>query len=451
MERINPINFQGPRAYFTDFDYKIVRFKSHKEVYRREVERRLKIILLTKNTVVCAASHLTHEFAYNLFKDNPILLTESMILPALRRDIEHITDYLEEKTPGEYPLAQDLEIKSYLKENMKDFYRDHVDNVVDWELIENTAWFRENLLKALNNDNSVIRRNLTNLPEGKLAFLIDEIKRNDILNRELILKSISTWPPSEQKTLLNFVNLVYHMSGARVVNCESALPQENYIDYSLTDFSKHRVTLSDTQVFLKIFFELAFETLYRNTLPVELLDILSFEDIYYLRKPLENSSFRRKYDELIQTSVQIIRDSETNSDSAACDIEKPLEILEQVSKTFEEVFKRELPEFLKKKHKETSKELRKSTLSLGLGVAGFVPYVSAIATSLSLPSTSREFFINLNQWFRSRKEMTDYDLYLKNKEKTLHQMIEKYPISERSTLLDALDLLTKTISVRLEI
>ncbi len=451
MKRIDPINFLGPRAYFTDFDYNIVRFKHRKEAYRREVERRLKIILLTKNTVICAASHLTHEFAYNLFKDNPILLTENMILPALRRDIEHITDYLEERTPGEYPLAQDLGIKSYLKENMKDFYRDHVNNVVDWELIENAAWFRENLLKALNNDNSVIRRNLTDLPKGKLHFLISEIEKNDILTRELILKSISTWSSREQKTLLNFVNLVYHMSGARVVNCESALPQENYIDYSLTDFSEHRVMVSDTQVFLKIFFELAFETLYRNTLPVELLDILSFEDIYYLRKPLENISFCRKYDNLIKTSVQFIRDSETNSDAVAYDIEKPLEILEQISKTFEEVFKQELPEFMKKKHKETTKGLRKSTLSLGLGVAGFVPYVSTIATSSSLPLTSREFFINLSQWFRSRKEMNNYDLYLKNKEKTLHQMIEEYPISERSTLLNALDLLTNTISARIRI
>ena len=451
MERIDTIDFQGPRAYFTDFDYKIVRFKSHKEVYRREVERRLKVILLTKNTVVCAASHLPHEFAYNLFKDNPILLTKNMILPALRRDIEHITDYLEERTLGEYSLAQDLSIKSYLKENMKDFYRDHVNKVVDWELIENAAWFRENLLKALNNDNSVIRRNLTDLPKRKLHFLISEIEKNDILTRELILKSISTLSSRNQKTLLNFVNLVYHMSGARVVNCESALPQENYIDYSLADFSKHRVMLSDTQVFLKIFFELSFETLYRNTLPVELLDTLSFEDIYYLRKPLENSSFRRKYDKLIQTSLQIIRDSETNSDVSLYDIEKPLEILEQISKTFEEVFKQELPEFLKKKHQETTKDMRKCTLSLGLGVAGFVPYVSTITTSLSLPSTSREFFINLNQWFRSRKEMNDYNLYLKNKEKTLHQMIEKYPVSERSTLLDALDLLTNTISVKLKI
>jgi len=451
MIRIDPADLQGPKAYFTDFDYKIVRYKHNKEAYRREVERRLKIILLTKNTVVCAASHLTHKFAYNLFKDNPILLNENMILPALRKDIEHITDYLEENLPGEYPLAQDLGTTSYLKENMTDFYKYHVNNVVDWELTEIAAWFRENLLKALNNDNSVIRRNLTDLPNGKLHFLINGIEKNDILTRELILKNISTWGSKEQKTLLNFINLVYHMFGARVVNCESSLPQENYIDYTLTDFSEHRVMLSDTQVFLKIFLELAFETLNKNTFPVELLDILSFEDIFYLRKPLENISFCRKYDDLIKTCVQGIRDSETNSDVVVCDIDKPLEILEQLSNTFEEVFKQELPEFLKKTHKQTSKELQKSTLSLGLGVAGFVPFVSTIASSLSLCPTVREVFINLNQCFRNRKEINDYNLILKNKEKTLHQMIEKYPSSESSTMLDALDLITNTISAKIKI
>lgn len=451
MERINPTSFYGPRAYFTDFDYKIVRFKHHREAYKREVERRLKIILLTKNTVVCAASHLTHRFAYNLFKDNPILLTESMILPALRRDIEHITDYLEERTPGKYPLAQDLEIKNCLKENMKDFYRDHVNKVVDWELMENTAWFRATLLKVLKDEYSVIRRNLPSLSKEKLDSLLSEIGRNEILTREIILEGISTWPTKEQRILLNLVNLIYHMSGARVVNCESALPQENYIDYSLSDFSEHRVTLSDTQVFLKIFFELAFETLYKNALPVELLDLLSFEDINYLRKPIEKTSFRRKYDELIQKSVQVVRKSETDSEGVVYDIEEPLEILEQISKAFEEIFKQELPEFLKRKHKETTKELRKSTVSLGIGIAGVVPYVGNVATALSLLESSREVFVNLNQSFRSGREIHDYDLYLKNKERVLRQLIEKCPISEKSVLLDTLDLLVNTISTRIKL
>ena len=449
MKRIDPINFRGPRAYFTDFDYKIVQFKHNKEAYKKEVERRLKIILLTKNTVVCAASHLTHRFAYDLFKDNPILLTKNMVLPALRRDIEHVTDYFEERTPGKYPLAQDLGIKSYLKEDMKDFYRDYVNKVVDWDLIENTAWFRENLLKALNNDHSVIRRNLTNLPKEKLNLLINEIEKNNILTRELILKSISTWSSREQKTLLNFVNLVYHMSGARVINCESTLPQENYIDYSLTDFSQHRAILSDTQVFSKIFFELAFETLYRDALSVELLDMLSFEDVYYMRKPLENSSFRERYDNLIQSIVQIVNNQETALDEVVYDIEEPLKLLEQTSRTFEEIFRQELPEFLKKKRKETAKGLRKSTISLGLGVAGFVPFASVITTPLGLISDSRDFIINLNQYFKSGNDMKNHDSYLKYKAKMLRQIIEKYRISEKSPFLDTLDLITSTLAARI--
>ena len=309
MERIDPIVFHGPRAYFTDFDYKIVQYKYNRKEYYKEVERRLKILLLTKSIVVCAASHLTHDFAYNLFKDNPILLTENMVLPALRRDKKHITEYLEGKR-----------IKGDKKVKIWEFYQENTNKVVDWELTENAGWLRSNILIELNNDKSIIRRNLIDLPNQNLDGLIREIELNDIFSRELLIKSISTWSLRDQKIILNFVNLVYHMSGARVVNCESVLPQENYIDYSLTDFAKHRAMLSDTQIFLKLFFELAFETLHRNIFPIELLDILSFEDIYYLKEPLINSTFHSRYDELIQSSTQIIQNSEPHLESLKYDI-----------------------------------------------------------------------------------------------------------------------------------
>lgn len=440
MDKINPTYFYGPRSYFTDFDYKIIMFKNNKKAYRKEVEHRLKILLLTKSFVVCAASHLANEFTYDIFKDNPILLTEDLVLPALRNDKECITEYLKGKR-----------IKKHLKEEMRYFYEENVKTVVEWELMENASWLRKNILNELNNNNSVIRRNLINLPNEKLNALILVLEKNDILSRELVLKNISTWSLSEQKVFLNFVNLIYHMSGARVVNCESALPQESYIDYSLTDFSNHRSMLSETQVFSKIFLELAFESIHRNPFPIELLDILSFEDIYYVKRPLENSSFYRKYDELIQISTQAMRNSGTGLESFRYDIEKPLEILGDISKTFEEVFAQQLPEFQKKRHKKTTKGLRKSTLSLGIGVAGLFPLVSNIADLLILPSATREFFINLNQWFRSRKEVDDYSLYLRNKEKTLHQMIENYPITEKTIFLDVLDLLTETTTAKLEL
>jgi len=126
-------------------------------------------------------------------------------------------------------------------------------------------------------------------------------------------------------------------------------------------------------------------------------------------------------------------------------------MLEKISGTFEEIFKQELPEFLRKKYIETTKELRKSALSLGLGCAALIPYVSNIASAISLTQSSRELFANLNQYLRSREEFSNYNLHLKNKERMLRQWIEKYNISEKSTLLDALELLTNTISIKIKL
>jgi hypothetical protein len=116
-----------------------------------------------------------------------------------------------------------------------------------------------------------------------------------------------------------------------------------------------------------------------------------------------------------------------------------------------QIFEQELPEFLKRKPKEPTKELRKSTFSLALGVTGVFPLVGNVATALSLLSSSREVFVNLNQTLRSRREIDDYDLSLKNKERMLRQVIEKSPISEKAVLLDTLDLLVNTISTRIKL
>ena len=148
---------------------------------------------------------------------------------------------------------------------------------------------------------------------------------------------------------------------------------------------------------------------------------------------------------MIRKSLKIIKNTKYVSDVLSYDIKEPLEILVDLVRTFEAVFKHESIEFMKRKQKEAIKDLRKSTLLLGYNVLEFFPGFSYFTNLLNLSSTSREVFNNINQVFKSKKEMIDYNLYLKNKEKILHKMIQKYSISERSTFLDALDLITKTI------
>ena len=74
MRRMDATSFVGPRAYFTNIDHRVLQNQPHAQV-RRQIERELKVLLLlTKHTVVCAASHLTGQFAYDLFRANPVLL-----------------------------------------------------------------------------------------------------------------------------------------------------------------------------------------------------------------------------------------------------------------------------------------------------------------------------------------------------------------------------------------
>lgn len=179
MERIEPHNFNGPRAYFTNFDYRIIERTRNCEKLRKNIERKLKILLLTKNTIVCAASHLTSEFAYRLFRENPILLNKALIIPALRQDKSDISDLFIEK---KIPSAQ--------KQEMVDFYRSEISKTVNWRLEENSAWFRDSFLRELKDKKSVLRRNLIKLTDEQLQSIIKEIEKDPLLKGQKLIQSL---------------------------------------------------------------------------------------------------------------------------------------------------------------------------------------------------------------------------------------------------------------------
>jgi hypothetical protein len=438
LERVRPSDFSGPRAYVTDFDYKLVKFKRNRQGYRREVERKLKILFLTKNTIVCAASHLNHEFAYVLFKDNPILLNKRMIIPALREDKEHVVDYLNREG-----------ISRTSREDMIAFYREQVKTVVSWPLVDNSSWFKSSLLKELRTENSVIRRNLVSMQQQTLFEIVAEIESEPILSREFIIEIVGRLPRNEKRILLNFTNLVYHMSGARTVNCESALAQENYVDYSLADASSGKIILSETQIFWKIFLELAFETMLRENIPIELLDQLTFEDIFYMRKPIQRSSFQMKYDELVRKSIHAIE--KNDPDDILFDATELLAIREKLSQGFRQTLESELPRLMRRKTLAHAKQLAKGSLSVGIGLAGFIPGVSTVANLVGLIYPSREILVNVNHLLKSRAEIGNYALYVRNKNRLLHEIIGRSSFSDKAGLLELVSLLAGTISSRVKI
>jgi len=436
MRRIEPASFRGARAYFTNFDPRILAHTKNRDKLRREVERRLKILLLTKNFIVCAGSHLTSDFTYHLFRENPILLNQGLVIPALRRDKTAIGELFEKR-----PLP------AILKKEMVSFYDGQIQSTVNWDLEVNSGWFRDSFLRELRDDRSVLRKNLVNLTDGQLERISKEIEKDPLLERAKIDILATDLDGQSRRALVNFRELIYHISGARVVNCESALPQENYVDYSLADIEHRQIVLSESQIFWKIFLELIFETVIGAMIRLDAIDILSFEDIFSIRKPIERSSFRDDYEAIIKKSIESLK--KHDFDAVLYDVEELMTIRERLAREFEATIEKELRPFIRKKVRGDLKGLGRSALSIGLGVASYISPLTAAAGIAGTVLEGHELWINLNQSLRSMRSLADYRSYVQNKQRLLKQMIEKSEISKKTTLLGFADLLTDAIGRKL--
>ena len=334
MERINATDLKGSSAYFTNFDNRIVNNTLNLDVLKKNAERTLKVLLLTKNNVVCAASHLVNQVAYEIFSENKILLEEELIIPAFVESKEEISELFEKRNKKK-------------KDILIPFYEDNLKKTVLWNLADNATWFRDNFVKGLLTEKSVIRNNLVSLTDEQIIDIATQVKGQTVFSRNFIDELSEGFDMDTKRILKNYRELIYHMSGARVCNCESTLPQENYIDYSLADFDQRKTMLSDTQIFCKYFVELLFETLNKYPIPVNVLDLLSFEDISKIRQPIQDSNFIEDYQAIYRTAFYAL-DKENESDFLYS-IKDLMELRDNLEKGFQMVFEKEIPNYLKSK------------------------------------------------------------------------------------------------------
>lgn len=289
---------------------------------------------------------------------------------------------------------------------------------------------------------------VSNLSQIQIDKLKLQIEKSEILSRQLIEDAALSLPRTEKNILLNFRDLVYHLSGARVVNCESSLPQENYIDYDLADLSQNRTKLTDEQILWKIYFEMAFESFQKKMIPLELLDNLSFDDIISIRGPLFNAKFQQRYDQLLQIIIDAL--TPQKEDEILFDIIELENIRNELESTFEEIFINELSQFQKKATISNLKSLGNVTASVALGIIGFIPGVGAAASATSILKDSPSLFFNIGQTFRSSKNVNDFKSYLSAREKILNDKIQNSKLSDRSTMIEIVQFITNSILDKLK-
>ena len=224
MERIEPSSFYGPRAYFTTFDYRIIARTDDVDSLRLDVERQLKMLLLTKATVVCAASHLLSDVSFDILQRNPVLLEKSLVVPAMRRDKRDMKDVAEGRN---FPDAQRREMEAY--------YRDHLNRVVNWDLQDNSRYLRNSLLHQLRDSKSVLSNRVTAKSRKHLQRLIVILSSSETIARGMIEEFSESLANEGHRRLLDLRELLYHISGARAINCKT--PSRSRITWTMARMS----------------------------------------------------------------------------------------------------------------------------------------------------------------------------------------------------------------------
>ena len=369
FHRLSPDRLRGSRAYFTSWNKNSLDPHVDGDRQNHLVLRKLKALLLTKSTIVFAASDFNSPTAFRILLDNPSLLDSGILVPALREDRDSLED-----------VSSDPAVRSFIS--------DRSVSVVSWKLDENVDWFRTRFTAELEAPQSVIRSRLI---QSDATFdyrsLLFALSASDLSVQDAIDQHAVFLSPAGKTVLLNYRSLLYHMSGARVVHSESFLPQENLIDQDvLSETARER--LSEDSIFFKVFVEQALRTLERKQIPIEVLDQITMREILTLRDVYKSSGFIDYYDKMVEALLRAaVSDDPRNAIFHLNELEAARSY---IFSNFTRQFEAEIDRFKKSKKSRSIKSLLSPSTSVVLGAAGLGlgPTGSLVASLLSLAKDS---------------------------------------------------------------
>ena len=289
------------RVYFTEFDrvtYSQVAWTpSDVEKIKRDLNRKLKLLILTKGHVVIAASHLLEsELAREVILPYPELISNQIVIPALREDFSSCEAFLNSKKDsapsGEaelYEGSQQHEVAQII---------DSAGRTVSWSPSQTSRWFQNRLISDLKDENSLISCHLHNKGLSVPEKIFSELDSTSLFSRGLVYKATQQYDNLTLRETINiYADFLYYLSGARAVNSEGVLPQDNIIDFSISDLQGNRCPLSENEIFFKIFIATV-KAATSTHFPTDLLDALTIPDAILLHEITSGDDFIKKYNEI---------------------------------------------------------------------------------------------------------------------------------------------------------
>lgn len=364
MRSVSPDSITASRVYFTEFDritYSQVAWTADDvESIRRSMERKLKLVTLIKGHVIIAVSHLLEsELAHEILFPHPRLFSEGVIVPALRSEFTGFEDFLNSK------LTEGKESDLYDGNTRRDIAQmldSEVALTVRWEVDQASGWFKEQLLSDIMNEHSLLRSILRErgvvLPSS-LTSQIGEISRPS--RQDIYLLAKKTGDRNLWDIMCQYADFVYYLSGARAVRSEGVLPQENLMDFSLSELAGGRTHLSEMEVFFKIFVDMIKVTTHTH-FPVDVLDSLSIDDVLDLHAIAVEDRFVDKYNMIQEKTKEglSIRDPER----LILLMEEMEQFERELHNEYSKAIEKELPRFYSNKKKTKTAKFLNATVCL---------------------------------------------------------------------------------------
>jgi hypothetical protein len=382
MNELHPGQLTTNRVYFTELDritYSQVAWTSQEVAeIKRALSRKLKLLALTKGHVVIAASHLLEsELARELILPHPELFAERVIIPALRSDYTSCEAFLEAKKASDSPGEQQL-YHGHEQHDMAQLV-DSSAVVVRWNASQTSGWFKNRLLGDLKSDRSLVAARLKEKGLAVPANVMAELESASTLSRGLVYQATKRSNNlALQEIVGGYADFLYYLSGAKAVDSEGVLPQENLVDFRLSDLDSHGLRLSENEVFFKVFIDTV-KAKTSSHFPADLLDALSIADAVSLHRLAMESRFVDKYNAIQQKTKEGL--SITDPEKLVLLMEELLAFETDLHRNYADALDGEMPGRLRQMRTRTTADFLNAIASLVVLPYGAVVGVTDIIIS----------------------------------------------------------------------
>lgn len=346
-----PRELLGPRTYFTLLDKKNIQQRNDWKIYKNEIDRFLKVLLLTKKTIVVAGSALCSEESLEYFSEQGkyIFLKNGIIKPALQSKFNTFNDLFEDAKDN-----KNLNISH----EVNDFFSNNISEIIGWDLARCSKWLHEQLRDQIIRKSSYFRKYCSKSGyRSEVLFLsiINEYEKSNVglfYDRERLSRIFeSNFKQKVSSKLIQFTDILYYVSGAKAINCDTFLDKSNFTNsISIMYPNKNKLFLSDEDIFFNIVLEIVLSNISECTLNSDIISNLTFSEIIELRETniFNNEGFMNKYDKCLMLAREFYHKKKKDKESIIDDISELSILSDELYRQFEITILNELGAFKSK-------------------------------------------------------------------------------------------------------